>query len=62
LALSCDSWRRVARITSEQINELPLALGIVEDMSIRQHIESQIEQHGGWKGISIGTILEIWLS
>jgi transposase len=48
-------------ITSEQINDLPLLLGIMEDMGIRQHIDSQIEQHGNWEGISIGTIVEIWL-
>ena len=48
-------------ITSEQINDIPLLLGIMEDMGIRQHIDSQIEQHGGWEGISIGTIVEIWL-
>jgi transposase len=51
---------RVA-ITSEQINDIPLLLGIMEDMGIRQHIDSQIEQHGSWEGISIGTIVEIWL-
>lgn len=49
-------------ITSEQINDIPLLLGILEDMGIRQHIDSQIEQHGNWEGISIGTIVEIWLS
>lgn len=49
-------------ITSEQINDIPLLLGIMEDMGIRQHIDSQIEPHGNWEGISIGTIVEIWLS
>src|SRR5664279_739184 len=53
---------RQVEITSEQINDIPLLLGIMEDMGIRQHIDSQIEQHGGWEGISIGTIVEIWLS
>ncbi len=49
-------------ITSEQINDIPLLLGIMEDMGIRQHMDSQIERHGGWEGISIGTLVEIWLS
>lgn len=48
-------------ITSEQINDIPLLLGIMADMGIRQHIDSQIEQHGNWEGISIGTLVEIWL-
>ncbi len=48
-------------ITSEQINDIPLLVGIMESMGIRQHIDSQIEQHGNWEGISVGTIVEIWL-
>ncbi|HVO69187.1 MAG TPA: hypothetical protein VMT24_04025 [Aggregatilineaceae bacterium] len=48
-------------ITSEQINDIPLLLGIREDMGIRQHIDSQVEQPGNWEGISSGTIVEIWL-
>src|SRR5438094_424374 len=48
-------------ITSEQINDIPLLLGIMEDMGIRRHIDSQIEQHGNWAGISMGTLVEIWL-
>jgi len=48
-------------VTSEQINDIPLLLGIMEDMGIRQHIDSQVEQHGNWEGISIGTVVEIWL-
>jgi transposase len=48
-------------ITSEQINDIPLLLGIMEDMGIRQHIDSQVEQHGNWEGISMGTMVEIWL-
>jgi transposase len=48
-------------ITNEQINDIPLLLGIMEDMGIRQHMDSQIAQHGNWEGISIGTLVEIWL-
>src|SRR5689334_20956130 len=48
-------------ITSEQINDLPLLLGIVEEMGIRQVIDAQIRPHGGWEGISVGTVVSIWL-
>jgi transposase len=48
-------------ITNEQINDIPLLVGIMEDMGIREHIDSQIEQQGNWEGISIGTLVEIWL-
>ena len=49
-------------ITSEQINDLPLLLGIMEEMGIRGHIDSQIEQHGSWAGLSAGSMIVIWLS
>jgi len=49
------------RITSEQINDLPFLLGMVEDMGIRQKIDAQIQPHGGWQGISVGTAVSIWL-
>lgn len=49
------------RITSEQINDLPFLLGMVEDMGIRQKIDAQIRPHGGWQGISVGTAVSIWL-
>ncbi len=48
-------------ITTEQINDLPLVLGIVEDRGIRQMIDARIRPHGGWQGISVGTVVSIWL-
>jgi hypothetical protein len=41
-------------------NDIALLLGIMEDMGIRQHMDSPIEPHGNWEGISIGTMVEIW--
>src|SRR2546429_741851 len=48
-------------ITAEQINDLPFLLGLVEDMGIRQTIDAQIQPHGGWQGISVGTVVSVWL-
>jgi len=48
-------------ITTEQINDLPLLLGLVEEMGIRQQIDAQIRPHGHWQGISVGTVMSIWL-
>lgn len=48
-------------ITNEQINDLPFLLSLVADMGIRQQIDARIRPHGGWQGISIGTIVSIWL-
>jgi transposase len=48
-------------VTNEQVNDVPLLLGLMEDMGIRRHIDKQVEQHASWEGISVGTIIEIWL-
>jgi transposase len=48
-------------ITTEQINDLPLLLGLVEEMGIRQRIDAQIRPHGRWQGLSVGTVVSIWL-
>ena len=49
-------------ITNEQINSLPLLVGIMEDMGLRQLIDHHVQPHGHWQGISVGTAVTIWLS
>src|SRR5262249_50111137 len=49
-------------ITTEQVNSLPLLLGILTDMGIRDLIDTHIHPHGNWEGASVGTLLSIWLS
>ena len=49
-------------ITNEQVNSLPLLLGIMNDMGIRELIDTHITPHGNWEGASVGTLLSIWLS
>ena len=49
-------------ISTEQINCLPLPVGIMEDMGIRELIDQHVTPHGHWQGSSIGTTLTIWLS
>jgi transposase len=49
------------RVTNEQVNDVPLLVGLMEDMDIRRQIDAVVDQHGNWQGISVGTILEIWL-
>ena len=49
-------------ITNEQINSLPLLIGILEDLGIRQLIDQHVTPHGHWQGISVGTAVTIWLS
>jgi len=49
-------------VTSEQINSLPLLVGIIEEMGIREIIDAEIKAHGHWQGASVGTIVTIWLA
>jgi transposase len=49
-------------ITTEQVNSLPLLLGIIIDMGIRDLIDTHVTPHGNWEGASMGTVLSIWLS
>jgi transposase len=48
-------------ITSEQINSLPLLLGIIEEMGIRPLIDAHLIPHDQWEGASLGTVISIWL-
>jgi transposase len=49
-------------ITTEQVNSLPLLLGIMVDMGLRDLIDTHITPHGNWQGASVGTVVCIWLS
>jgi len=49
-------------ITTEQANSLPLLLGILTEMGIRDLIDTHLRPHGNWEGASVGTVLSIWLS
>lgn len=48
-------------ITTEQINDLPLLLGIIEEMGVRRVIDAHIRPHGNWEGSSVGTAVSVWL-
>ncbi|MDQ5853144.1 MAG: IS1634 family transposase, partial [Chloroflexota bacterium] len=49
-------------ITNEQINSLPFLLGLIESLGIRQTIDTHLQPHGHWQGISVGTAVTLWLS
>ena len=49
-------------ITNEQVNSLPLLLGIMTDMGIRDLIDTHVTPHANWDGASVGTVVSIWLS
>jgi len=49
-------------VITEQVNSLPLLLGLIVEMGIRDLIDTHIQPHGNWEGASVGTVLSIWLS
>lgn len=49
------------KVTNEQVNDVPLLVGLLESMGVRRHIDGQVRQHASWEGISVGSIIEIWL-
>jgi transposase len=49
-------------ITNEQVNSLPLLLGIITEMGLRDLIDTHLTPHGNWEGASVGTVVSIWLS
>jgi len=48
-------------LNTEQINSVPLLLGIIEQMGIRELIDAHVTPHGFWQGASVGTLVSIWL-
>ena len=49
------------KVSNEQVNDVPLIVGLLEAMGVRRHVDKQVVQHASWEGISVGTLLEIWL-
>jgi hypothetical protein len=47
--------------TNAQINRVPLLLGGIEQMGIRDVIDAHVTPHGAWQGASIGTLVSLWL-
>jgi len=48
-------------LTNEQINNVPLLFGVIEQMGIRDVIDAHVTPHGAWQGASVGTLISIWL-
>ena len=48
-------------LNTEQINNVPLLLGVIEQMGIRDLIDAHVTPHGSWQGASVGTVVSLWL-
>lgn len=49
------------QMTHQRIDDIPLLIAIILEMGIPQQIDSHIKPHGHWQGISVGTLVTIWL-
>jgi transposase len=49
------------QLTHQRIDDIPILLAIMIEMGIPQQIDNQIQPHGLWQGISVGTVVTIWL-
>jgi hypothetical protein len=48
-------------LTNEQITSVPLLLGVIEQMGIRDVMDAHVTPHGAWQGASVGTLVSLWL-
>ncbi len=49
-------------VTSERIDDIPLLLAQLEKMKIQELVDKHFPTHGNWKGLSLGTLVVVWLS
>lgn len=61
MKLSYSLEMTALQITHQRIDDIPLLLAIMVEMGIPQEIDKQIQPHGLWQGISVGTVVTIWL-
>ncbi len=45
----------------ENVDELPVVYGLLQKMNIQATIDSVIQAHGNWQGLSMGWVVTIWL-
>lgn len=53
-------FRNILRV--ERIDDVPLLIKQMQKMEIGKTIEENIPIHGNWSGLSMGKVVEIWLS
>jgi transposase len=48
-------------LVSIRVDELPLLHHIIKELGIKRSIDRVLGCHGNWSGVSIGSIMELWL-
>ena len=67
MALSCPSLfllrypNRELLIIVERVDDIPVVYGMLERMGIKEHVDSGVNVHGNWIGLSPGWVITIWL-
>lgn len=51
----------VTNVETIRVDDIPLLLAMIAEMGIQQKIDEYVKPHGLWQGISVGTIVAIWL-
>jgi len=45
----------------ENVDQLPVIYGLLQKMNIQATIDSAIQPHGNWQGLSVGWVITVWL-
>ena len=45
----------------ERVDSLPVIYGMLKQMGMRGIVDSEMEMHGNWEGLSAGWVITIWL-
>ena len=49
-------------IGTERVDDVPLLLTQIRAMGIAELVDEHFSTNGNWKGVSLGTLLEVWLA
>ena len=50
------------RIHTEEIDDIPLLFGFLQQMGIQETLDEVVNPHGNHKGLSMGWLTTAWLS
>jgi transposase len=45
----------------ENVDQLPVVYGLLQKMNVQATIDSTIQPHGNWQGLSMGWVMMVWL-
>jgi transposase len=52
----------VVIVTSEQIDDVPLLVALLQKMGVAQLLDKYFPAHGNWQGLSLGNVVVLWLT